>query len=89
MALRKEEKTKIIGEFAQSSNDTGSSEVQVALLTKNILSLTEHCKKNKKDFSSKRGLLAMVCNRTRLLRYIERHSVAKYKEIIGKLGLRK
>lgn len=89
MVLQREEKAKIISDFGQNAQDTGSSEVQVALLTKHILDLTSHCKTNPKDFSARRGLLNMVCQRKNLLRYLERTNEAKYKQLISKLGLRK
>lgn len=89
MVLQKEEKTKVIESFGQNAQDTGSAEVQVALLTKRINDLTGHCKINPKDFSSRRGLLNMVCQRKRLLRYLEHTNEVKYKELISKLGLRK
>lgn len=89
MALQTEEKTKLIKEFGQSPQDTGSSEVQIALLTRAITQLTGHCQANPQDFSSKRGLLKKVCQRRRLLRYLGSTNEQKYKELIGKLGLRK
>ncbi len=89
MALSKEEKNTIVKEFGKGLEDTGSTEVQVALLTKNIRMLTDHCKKNPKDFSSKRGLLKMVCQRRTSLRYLQQKSEEKYKNIIKRLGLRK
>ena len=89
MALKKEETKKIVSEFARGANDTGSVEVQVALLTNNIRELTEHCKKNKKDFSGKRGLLKMVCRRRRLLRYLERVDAKRNLELVRRLELRK
>jgi len=89
MALNKEEKEKIIKAFAVGSGDTGSTEVQIALLTENINQLTNHCKVNPKDFSTKRGLLKMVCNRRRFLSYLEQKDAAKYREIVKQLGLRK
>lgn len=89
MALTKEEKQDIVKSFGQTSQDSGSVDVQVAFLTKNINDLTDHCKKNPKDFSSKRGLLKMVCRRRSFLQYIEQRDAAKYKELIKKLKLRK
>jgi len=89
MALNKEEKTKLIGEFAQGAGDTGSVEVQVALLTKAIRDLTEHCQQNRKDFSGKRGLLKMVCRRRRLLRYLERMDAKRSSELVKRLELRR
>jgi small subunit ribosomal protein S15 len=89
MALNKERKQQIIQEFGMHTQDTGSVELQVALLTDQIKELTEHCKINKKDFSSRRGLLKMVCQRRNFLGYIARRDDAKYKELVQKLGLRK
>ena len=89
MPITKEEKQQVFGEFGKGSEDTGSSQVQVALLTKNITKLTEHCQKNPKDFSTRRGLLQMVCDRRSFLKYLQRTDVSKYKELIAKLGLRK
>lgn len=89
MVLPTEDRKKIISEFAQSPNDTGSAEVQVALLTKDINELTGHCQANPKDFSAKRGLLKKVCQRKRFLRYLENNNEEKYKQTISRLGLRK
>lgn len=89
MALTRAEKDKIIQEFGINEKDTGSAVVQVALLTENINQLTSHCQKNPKDFSSKRGLLKMVCDRRNFLQYIERKNAEKYLDVIQKLGLRK
>ncbi len=89
MALQREEKEILVREFGKGPNDTGSSEVQVALLTKDIKQLTEHCKEHKKDFGSRRGLIQKVCDRKKLLKYLERTDEAKYRQLIGKLGLRK
>lgn len=85
----KEEKTRIIKEYATSENDTGSVEVQVALLTFRINSLNEHLKTHKKDKSSYRGLLKMVGKRRSLLRYLKNIDVKRYRDLIAKLGLRK
>ena len=89
MALTKEEKQSIFSEFAKGSQDTGSSQVQIALLTKNIVAITEHCQKNPKDFSTRRGLLKMVCTRRGFLKYIQNSDENKYKELVAKLGLRR
>lgn len=89
MALRKEQKERLIKEFAINPKDTGSAELQVALLTENIRDLTEHCKTHHHDFSTKRGLLKMVCRRRKFLDYLAKKDHAKYKELIKKLGLRK
>lgn len=89
MAVTREEKQAIVNEFGMNAQDTGSSQVQVALLSKNISRLTEHCQKNPKDFSTRRGLLKMVCARRGFLKYIQKTDANKYKELIAKLGLRK
>lgn len=89
MISQREEKEAIIRGFGRDSKDTGSSEVQVALLTKDIEQLTEHCKTHEKDFSSKRGLTNKVFQRKRLLSYLECTDHAKYKQLVDKLGLRK
>ncbi|HLC06994.1 MAG TPA: 30S ribosomal protein S15 [Candidatus Babeliales bacterium] len=89
MPITKEEKQNIFGEFGISAQDTGSSQVQVAILTKDITKLTEHCQKNPKDFSTRRGLLQKVCNRRSLLTYLQKIDVNKYRELVAKLGLRK
>ena len=89
MALTKTEKEALIKEYANTASDTGSTEVQVSLLTKNILTLTAHCQKFVKDFSSRRGLLQMVHKRKSLLKYLERVSEERYKKLIERLGLRK
>ena len=83
------EKESVIKEFETHEGDTGSAEVQVALLTKKINDLTEHMKGHKKDFSSRRGLLKMVGTRSALLKYINKKDYKRYKELIGRLGLRK
>lgn len=89
MALTPEEKKKIIKEFAQEKGDTGSPEVQIALLTAQIKKLTEHLKVHTKDMHSRRGLLSMVAKRRRLLLYLQRKSQERYKKLIDKLGLAK
>lgn len=89
MALTTAEKAAICAEFGKGSQDTGSAQVQVALLTKNITLLTAHCQKNPKDFSTRRGLLQMVCDRRSFLQYLQKKDVSKYKELVAKLGLRK
>lgn len=89
MALTKEEKNKLIAEFSQHEKDTGSIEVQVAILTKDIRHLTDHCQKNPKDVGSKRGLLKMVCRRRRYLRYLQESDETRYEEIVSRLGIRK
>lgn len=89
MALKKDVKTKIIKKYARDEKDTGSPEVQIALLTEEINALTEHLKNNKQDKHSKRGLLMKVGKRRSLLDYLVRTDVKKYRDIVSKLGLRK
>ena len=89
MSITKEEKAVLIKEYGENEQDTGSSSVQVAILTTQIRTLTEHLKAFKKDHHSRRGLLKMVGQRRRLLRYIQKSDVAKYKALIEKLGIRK
>ncbi len=87
--LKTQEKGKIINEFETHKGDTGSPEVQIALLTKRINELTEHLKVHNKDYSSRRGLLKMVGTRSALLKYIGKKDINRYREIITRLGLRK
>ena len=82
-------KAEIKNEFKRSEQDTGSADVQVALLTARIKELTEHLKMHKKDHSSRRGLIMMVNKRRKLLNYVQKKDEGRYKELIGKLGLRK
>ncbi len=89
MTLTKEQKQAIIREFGLHENDTGSPEVQVALLTYRINHLTEHLKVHKKDEHSRRGLLKLVGRRRRLLRYLERTDRQRYRQLIERLGLRR
>lgn len=89
MALAKEAKLEIIGQYKTHNSDTGSPEVQVALLTKRITTLTEHFKTHAKDNHSRRGLLKLVSQRRRLLDYLRRNNVDRYREIINRLGIRK
>ncbi len=89
MALATQEKSDIVGKFARGDNDTGSPEVQVALLTERINRLTGHMKANHKDHHSQRGLLIMVSKRKALLSYLKRKDVNRYKALIKALGLRK
>src|SRR2546428_13706487 len=89
VALAKEAKTEVIGQYKTHATDTGSPEVQVALLTQRINSLTEHFKTHVKDFHSRRGLLVMVSQRRKLLDYLKRKDADKYRGLIEKLGLRK
>jgi len=87
--LRKKEKETIIDDFKTHQKDTGSPEVQIALLTRKINELTEHLKTHRKDHASRRGLLKMVGTRSALLKYINKKDVKRYREIISRLGLRK
>lgn len=89
MALLKETKAQIISDNARGDNDTGSPEVQVAVLSRRIAELTEHLKTHPKDHHSRRGLLRMVGRRRRLLEYLRREDVERYRALIGKLGLRR
>ncbi len=89
MALAKEEKAKIIKEFAKSKNDVGSAEVQIAILTKEINELTEHLKTHIHDFHSKRGLFMKVGRRKKLLNYLKENDVVSYRNVIKKLNIRK
>jgi small subunit ribosomal protein S15 len=89
MALTKEDKTQLIGEHARSQGDTGSADVQIAVLTKRIADLTEHLKTHKSDHHSRRGLLQMVGRRRRLLDYLRREDIERYRAMIAKLGLRR
>jgi len=87
--LTKQKKGEIIGDFETHDGDTGSPEVQIALLTKRINDLTEHLKIHRKDHASRRGLLKMVGTRSALLKYMSKKNIARYREIISRLGLRK
>ncbi|MEG0873460.1 MAG: 30S ribosomal protein S15 [Clostridia bacterium] len=87
--MTKERKTEILQTYAREKNDTGSAEVQIAILTERINELTGHLKVHKKDNHSRRGLLVMVGKRKRLLRYLEGKDVQRYRDIIAKLGIRK
>ena len=89
MALTKEVKNKIIEKYARDENDTGSPEVQIAILTEEIKALTEHLKNNKQDKHSKRGLLMKVGKRRSLLNYLLENDVKRYREIVKSLELRK
>ena len=89
MSITKEEKAALIKEYGENTKDTGSTSVQVAILTTQIRNLTEHLKTYKKDHHSRRGLLKMVGQRSRLLRYLKKEDAAKYKALIKKLGIRK
>lgn len=89
MALAKEAKVKIVTEFRTHDTDTGSPEVQVALLSKRITELTEHFKTHKKDNHSRRGLLKMVSQRRSLLDYLKRTDIERYHQVVSRLGLRR
>ena len=89
MALTKEAKEKILKKFGKDTNDTGSCEVQIAILTEEIKELTEHLKEHKHDFHSRRGLLKKVGKRRSLLNYLAKHDVNRYREIVKALELRK
>lgn len=89
MATVKELKEKIVGDYKTHVTDTGSSQVQIALLTQRITELTEHFKVHKKDNNSRRGLLQMVSRRRKLLDYLRKTNINEYHEIIKKLGLRR
>jgi len=88
MALLNEEKTKIIEEYRRDPKDTGSPEVQIAILTEEIKRLTEHLKVHKHDHHSERGLMQKVGQRKRLMKYLQREDPQRYRELIEKLGLR-
>ena len=87
--LTKDKKNEVIGDFKTHEGDTGSPEVQIALLTRRIDELTEHLKIHRKDHASRRGLLKMVGTRSALLKYISKKDVGRYRKIISRLGLRK
>jgi len=89
MSITAERKQGLIEEYAQKKGDTGSPEVQVAILSERIKNLTDHLADHKKDFHSRRGLLVMVGQRRRLLDYLKRSSVGRYETLIGRLGLRR
>jgi small subunit ribosomal protein S15 len=89
MAMKVEEKKRILSDYKIHEKDTGSPEVQIALLSKRIVQLTEHLKSHKKDHSSRRGLLKMVGKRNSLLKYLTREDRARYQQVISRLGLRK
>lgn len=89
MALSVEKKQEIIKNFARGEKDTGSAEVQIAILTEEINNLTEHLKEHKHDYHSRRGLLKKVGQRRSLLNYLKNKDVTRYREVVKKLGLRK
>ncbi|MGA3002393.1 MAG: 30S ribosomal protein S15 [Acetobacteraceae bacterium] len=89
MSITAERRTALIGEYKTATTDTGSPEVQVAILTERINNLTEHLKTHAKDFHSRRGLLMMVGRRRRLLDYVKRKNQQRYETLIGRLSLRR
>lgn len=89
MSITKERKAELVGKYGKSDGDTGSTEVQVALLTDRINDLTEHLRDHKKDHHSRRGLLMMVGRRRRLLRYLEHSDLERYRTLVADLGLRR
>ncbi len=89
MSITAERKEQLIKEYATHEGDTGSPEVQVAILTERIVNLTEHLKTHRKDFASRRGLLMMVGQRRRLLDYLRRKDAGRYQQLIQRLGLRR
>ncbi len=89
MSITAERKAELIKEYAQKDGDTGSPEVQVALLTERIKNLTEHMKEHNHDFHSRRGLLMMVGQRRRLLKYLQRKDQSRYESVIERLGIRR
>tara|TARA_Y100001934_G_C12381869_1_gene792914 strand:- start:1898 stop:2170 length:273 start_codon:yes stop_codon:yes gene_type:complete len=89
MSITAERKQELIKEYAQGANDTGSPEVQVAILTERIRNLTEHMKEHKQDYHSRRGLLILVSQRRKLLDYLKRKDLNRYEKLIKSLGLRK
>ncbi len=89
MSITTERKAELMKEFGAGATDTGSPEVQVAILTERIVNLTDHFKTHKKDIHSRRGLLAMVSRRRRLLDYVQKKDQARYETLIKRLGLRK
>ena len=89
MSITAEKKQEVIGEYATKKGDTGSPEVQVAILTNRIQSLSEHMQQHKKDVHSRRGLLAMVAKRRKLLDYVKGKDEARYQDLIKRLGIRR
>ena len=89
MTISKERKTEVIGAHQKDASDTGSPEVQIAILTERINGLTEHMRTHRKDYASRRGLLGLVSRRRRLLDYVRGEDPQRYLDIIGKLGIRK
>ena len=89
MSITADKKTELIGEFGKSETDSGSPEIQIAVLSHRVANLTEHLKEHKKDHSSRRGLLTLVARRRSLLNYVKKNSEDAYKSIVEQLGLRK
>ena len=89
MALTTESKSQVISEYRRNEGDTGSTDVQIAVLSKRIADLTDHLKTHRKDHHSRRGLLQMVGRRRRLLEYLRRKDIERYRELIARLGLRR
>ena len=89
MSITDERKSELIKEYSTKAGDTGSPEVQVAIISERIINLTDHLKTHKKDFHSRRGLLVMVGQRRRLLDYVKRKKVSRYEDLIKRLGLRR
>src|SRR6187402_900894 len=89
MSLTKEQKSELIGKYGRGDGDTGSAEVQIALMTERINELTGHLRTHAKDHHSRRGLLMLVGKRRRMLRYLERHDLERYRSLVGELGLRR
>ncbi|PIE75344.1 MAG: 30S ribosomal protein S15 [Deltaproteobacteria bacterium] len=89
MVLAKNQKQELINDFKRHEGDTGSPEVQIAILTKRIIYLTEHVKIHKKDHHSRRGLLTLVGRRRRLLNYLKKKDISRYRAILGELGLKR
>ncbi len=89
MSITPDRKTELISEYSTKSGDTGSPEVQVAVLSERIANLTEHLKTHKRDFHSRRGLLVMVGRRRRLLDYLKKKNVGRYETVVQRLGLRR
>ena len=89
MSITAERKTEIVKQYAQKEGDTGSPEVQVALLSERIKNLSEHLSTHAKDFHSRRGLLQMASRRRKLIDYLKRHNLPKYNELLQKLSLRR
>lgn len=88
MALESAKKVQIVADYGRNAADTGSSEVQIALLSERIQQLTEHLRTHSKDHHSRRGLYKMVGDRRRLMNYLRRHDVAKFRDVTGRLGIR-